>query len=105
MCSHCLFPVVVTCLEQVVCYHLVTRLMTVTDLLQDLYRLFVTSYYELVVNNLLTTCYAQTTSDLFQDFQQLVSSLLAASTLLQDDNNLFQACQQVELRTHLFDKL
>jgi hypothetical protein len=34
MCSHCLFPVVVTSLEQVVITLLTTRLMTVTDLLQ-----------------------------------------------------------------------
>jgi hypothetical protein len=50
------------------CYHLVTRLMTVTDLLQVdpvrllWYRLFVTSCYELVVINLLTSCYVQTIS-------------------------------------------
>ncbi|CAB4019555.1 coatomer subunit alpha-like, partial [Paramuricea clavata] len=60
------------------CYHLVTRLMTVTDLLQVvptrlIYRLF-------------------TISDLLE---QLVASLLASSILLQDDNNLFQTCQQL----------
>ena len=42
------------------CYHPVTRLMTVTDLLQvvptRLIQAFVTSCYELVVINLLTTC-------------------------------------------------
>jgi hypothetical protein len=54
--------------------------------------LFVTSCYELVVINLLTTCYVQTISDLLE---QLVASLLASSTLLQDDNNLFQTCQQL----------
>jgi hypothetical protein len=57
MCSHCLFPVVVTSLEQVV-INLFTRLMTVTDLLQVvptrlIYSLFVTGCYELVVINLL----------------------------------------------------
>jgi uncharacterized membrane protein YqaE (UPF0057 family) len=34
----------------------------------------------------------QTISDLLE---QLVASLLASSTLLQDDNNLFQTCQQL----------
>jgi hypothetical protein len=38
------------------------------------------------------TCYMQTISDLLE---QLVASLLASSTLLQDDNNLFQTCQQL----------
>jgi hypothetical protein len=45
---------------------------------KDKYRLFVTNCYELVVINL---------------FEQLVASLLASSTLLQDDNNLFQTFQ------------
>ena len=48
--------------------------------------------YELVVINLLTTCYLQMTSDLLE---QLVESLLASSTLLQDDTNLFQTYQQL----------
>jgi uncharacterized protein YaaN involved in tellurite resistance len=34
----------------------------------------------------------QTISDLLE---QLVASLLASSTSLQDDNNLFQTCQQL----------
>ena len=82
----CLFPVVVTSLEQVVitgCYSLVSMLMTVPDLLQVVltkYRLFVTSCYELVVINLLTTCNVQTISDLLEQ---------------QDDDNLFQTCQQL----------
>ena len=42
--------------------------------------------------DLLTTCYVQTVSDLLE---QLVASLLVSSTLLQDDNNLFQTCQQL----------
>jgi hypothetical protein len=50
------------------------------------------SCYELVVINLSTTCYVQTISDLLE---QLVASLLASSALLQDDNNLFQPCQQL----------
>ena len=82
-----------------------------TDLLQALliqavvnYRLFVTSSYEPVVVNLLTTCYVQTISILLE---QLVVSLLASSTLLQDDNNLFQTCQQMGqvVRTHFVNKL
>ena len=36
---------------------------------------------------MITTCYVQTISDLLE---QLVASLLPSSTLLQDDNNLFQ---------------
>ena len=45
-----------------------------------------------LVNNLLPTCYVQTISDLLE---QLVASLLASSTLLQDDTNLFQTCQHL----------
>ena len=41
---------------------------------------------------MITTCYVQTISDLLE---QLVASLLASSTLLQDDNNLFQNCQSL----------
>jgi hypothetical protein len=68
------------------CYHLVTRLMTVTDLRQVvptglIQAVFVTSCYELVVINLLTTCYVQTISDLLD---QLVASLSASSTLFSD---------------------
>jgi hypothetical protein len=77
------------------CYHLVTRLTMETNLLQVVPTRpiqTVTSCYELVVVNLLTTCYVQTISDLLE---QLVASLLASSTLSQDDNNLFQTCQQL----------
>jgi hypothetical protein len=85
------------------CYHLVvTRLMTATGLL----RVVPTSYKPIIYTgcswqvasnfcvaiNLLTTCYVQTISDLLE---QLVASLLASSTLLQDDSNLFQTCQQL----------
>ena len=52
----------------------------------------VTGCYELVVIKLLTTCYVQTISDLLE---QLVASVLTSSTLLQDDNSLFQTCQQL----------
>ena len=48
-----------------------------------------TSCYELVVINLLTTCYVQTVSDVLE---QVVARLLA---LLQNDNNLFQTCQRL----------
>jgi hypothetical protein len=59
----------------------VRRLMTITILVQVVpTRLFVTSCYEFVVINLLTTT---------------VASLLASSTLLQYGNNLFQTCQQL----------
>jgi hypothetical protein len=62
------------------CYHLVTRLMTVTDLLQ----VVPTRLIQAVRNKLLRAC-----------CHQLVASLLASSTLLQDDNNLFQTFQQL----------
>jgi hypothetical protein len=39
-----------------------------------------------------STCYVQMISDLLE---QLVESLLASSTLFQDDNDLFQTCQQL----------
>jgi hypothetical protein len=49
------------------------------------------------------------TSLLSDLLEQLVASLLASSTLLRDDNNLFQTCQQLHgeqaVRTHLADKL
>ena len=54
---------------------------------------FVTSCYKLFVVNLLTTCYVRTTSDFL--LEQFVAILLASSTLLQDDNNSFQICQQL----------
>jgi hypothetical protein len=63
-------------------YHFVKRLMTVADVSG-------TSCYELVVINLLTTCYVQTVSDVLE---QVVARLLA---LLQNDNNLFQTCQRL----------
>jgi hypothetical protein len=80
MCSHCLFTVVVTSLHGTSCDHLVTRLMTVTDLLQVvptrlIQAVFVTSCCELFVIDLLTTCYLQTISELLEKF---VASLLAS---------------------------
>jgi hypothetical protein len=61
------------------CYHLVTRSMTVTDLLQVvptrlIQAVFVTSCCELFVIDLLTTCCVQTISELLEKF---VASLLA----------------------------
>ena len=81
------------------CYHLVSRLMTVTDLLQVVPTRLIQAVRNkllracchLLVNNLLRTV-LQTISELLE---QLVASLLASSTLLQDDNNLFQTCQQL----------
>ena len=61
------------------CYHLVTRLMTVTDLLQVVPTRLIKAVRKLVVNNLLRV---QTISDLLE---QLVAKL-------QDDNNFFQTC-------------
>ncbi len=78
------------------CYHLVTRLMTVTDLLQVvptrliqacLYNKLLLAYYYQSGNNLIRA----NISDLLE---QLVASLFS-STLLQDDDNLFSASQQL----------
>ena len=57
--------------------------MTVTDLLQVVPTKL--TWAGLIVTSCLlsSTCYVQTTSDLLE---QLVASLLASSTLLQDDN-------------------
>jgi hypothetical protein len=65
------------------CYHLVTRLMTVTDLLQVVpKRLMIQAVRNKVASSLLSlTCYMQTISGLLE---QLVASLLASSTLLQE---------------------
>ena len=60
MCSHCLFPVVVTSLEQVVIIYLVTRLMTVTDLLQ----VVPTRLIQAVRNKLLRACCHQLVNNL-----------------------------------------
>jgi hypothetical protein len=97
------------------CYHLVTRLMTVTDLL----RVFLTRLIQAVRNKLLRACCHQLVNNLLHDILcvcfdvmysgeynvfdvslsiiniRLVTSLLASSTLLQDGNNLFQTCQQL----------
>jgi hypothetical protein len=83
------------------CYHLVTRLMTVTDLLQ----VVPTRLIQAVRNKLLRACCHQLVNNLLRAddetisdlLEQLVASLLASSTLLQDDNknSLFQTCQQL----------
>jgi hypothetical protein len=74
---HGLFPVVVTSLEPSACYKV-----------DDGNRQFVPTRpaSHQLVNNL------QTISDLLE---RLVANLLASSTLSQDDNNLFQTCQQL----------
>ena len=74
------------------CYRLVTSWMTVTGLLQVVSTRLMQAVsrhrllYELVVIDLLTCYEAQTISEILE---QLVASLLASSTLLLDDNNLF----------------
>ena len=59
MCSHCLFPVVVTSLEQVV-INLFTRLMMVPDLLQ----VVPTRLIQAVRNKLLRACCHQPVNNL-----------------------------------------
>jgi hypothetical protein len=93
------------------CCHLVTRLMTVTDLLQ----IVPTRLIQAVRNKLLrtchhqhviTTCYVQTISDLLE---QLVASLLASRH--QPCYKMITACYRLvknweqAVRTHLVDKL
>ena len=75
------------------CYHLVTRLMTVINLLQ----VVPTRLVQGVRNKLLRACCHQPANNLLRAdlLEQLVASLLASSTLLQDDNNLFQTCNKV----------
>jgi hypothetical protein len=53
-----------------------------------------------VCNKLLRACCNQLVNNLWRAddirlLEQLVASLLVSSTLLQDDNNLFQTCQQL----------
>jgi uncharacterized MnhB-related membrane protein len=65
------------------CYHLVTRLMTVTDLLQ----VVPTRLIQAVCNKLLQACCHQFVNNLLRAddirlLEQLVASLLASSTLL-----------------------
>jgi hypothetical protein len=88
------------------CYHLVTRLMTATDLLQ----VVPTSLIQAVRNKLLRVCCHQlvTCRRCQTCWNKFAASLLASSTLLQDDDNLFQTCQQLgtsSARTHHVDKL
>ena len=78
------------------CYHLVTDLLQVV-----LTRLIQAVGHELVVINLLPTCYVQTISNLLE---QLVASLLGSSILLQDYDNMYQICQQLH-GNNIVDKL
>ena len=66
--------------------------MTVIDLLQ----VVPTRLIQAVRNKLLRAYCHQLENNLLSDMlEQLVASLLASSTLLQDGNNLFQTCQQL----------
>jgi hypothetical protein len=65
------------------CYHLVTRLMTATVLLQVVPTRLIQAVSSQVATSLLS----------ISGLLELVASLLTPSTLLQDDNNLFQTCQ------------
>jgi uncharacterized membrane protein len=83
------------------CYHLVTRLMTVTDLQQVVPTRLIQAVrnkllYELVVINLLTTCYVQTISYLLE---RLVASLLASSTLWLVPEGLVHRNNRYRMRT------
>jgi hypothetical protein len=70
--------------------------MTVTDLLQ----VVSTRLIQAVRNKLLRACRHQLVNNLLRaDYIRLVASLLASSILLQDDNNLFQTCQQLGTST------
>jgi hypothetical protein len=80
MCSHCLFPVVVTSLYGTSCYHPVTRLMTVTDLLQVVPARLI----QAVRNKLLRAC-----------CHQLVNNLLRADGIHVKTHKLLQVCKQV----------
>jgi hypothetical protein len=78
------------------CYHLVTRLMTVTDLLQ----VVAIRLTQAVRNKLLRACCHQLVDNLLRgDDIRLVETTCCESVdlinQLQDDNNLFQTCQQL----------
>jgi hypothetical protein len=77
MCSHCLFPVVVTSLYGTSCYHPVTRLMTVTDLLQVVPARLI----QAVRNKLLNVVMNLLRADDIKLVGTTVASLLASSTL------------------------
>ena len=87
------------------CYHLVTKLMTVTDLIATSCSNKTNTCKLYIRNKLLRACCHQLVvlnnllhaDDIGLVLEQLVTSLLASSTLLPDDNNyLFQTCQQLE---------
>jgi hypothetical protein len=116
MCSHILFPVVVTGLEQVA----ITLLYNVDDgnrLATSCYKINTGCAKQVATSLLSSTCEQLVTciSHLLEQLishllEQLVSNLLATLTLLQDDNNLFQTYQQLgtteqAVRTDLVDKL
>ncbi len=70
MCSHCLFPVVVTS-----CYYLVARLITVTDLLQ----LIGPTRLKLALCNMLQqACCHQLVNNRFQSISHLLLRLVAS---------------------------
>ena len=81
------------------CYHLVTRLITVTDLLQVV---IPTRLLQAVRNKLLRACCHQHVNNLLSAHDiRLVGTACYESVGLinlvisQDDNNLFQTCQQL----------
>jgi hypothetical protein len=83
--------------------------MTLTDLLQVVPTRLIQAVRDKLLraccHKLVETFYVQTISDLLE---QLVATLLAWSTLLQDDNNLFQTCHnnwEQALRAYFVDKL
>ena len=71
------------------CFHLITRLMMVTDLLL----VVPARLMQAVCSKLLRACCHQLVNNLLRaDDSRLVASVLASSTLLQDDNSLLQTC-------------
>jgi hypothetical protein len=78
------------------CHRLVTSWMTATGLLQKFFQQDI----QAVRHKLLRTCCHRFVNVLRGDaiseiLEQLVASLLTSSTLLLDDNNLSQTCQQL----------
>ena len=112
MCLHCLFSVVVESLEQVVitllqgwwlwqtCYKLSQQ-----DYNTGYSQQFPAHLLQLVIIKLLT--YNLLRADDIRLVGKLVGSLLAPSTLLEDNSNFLHTCRQLEqaARTHLVDKL
>jgi hypothetical protein len=89
LCSHCLFPVVVTSLEQAWWHYQTCYKVVLTSLMQSWYNRNVTTLMTQGCNNIVISWLYQTCWD------NLATSLIISTRLLQVVNSLFQTCWQI----------